>query len=92
MLDTTFTFIGEVGAFHAFTSVGPSKYLRLISPKEDKRICNKYNGCVVPLNECLFSLIGLCLPFKKIEIGVLNNLLIAPLELYLVSQAYVKVF
>lgn len=28
-------------------------WLGVLSPKEDERLCNKYEGCIFPLHECL---------------------------------------
>lgn len=42
------------------------------SPKGNTRICNKSDGCVILLHECLFSLIRFRLPFNEFKVGVLN--------------------
>lgn len=50
-LDTTSTPTNEVGLYEALMEVGPSKDWGMIPPKENKRICNKYDTCVVYLHE-----------------------------------------
>lgn len=57
---------------------------------EDYRVCNKYAGCVIPRHECLFSLIGLYLPFNDFKVDVLNCFLISHSQLHPVSWDYVK--
>lgn len=44
----------------------------MFPPKEDKRICKKYDGHVVPIHECLLSLICFCLPLTDFEVGIFN--------------------
>lgn len=39
----------------------------------------KYERCVIPIHECLFSLIGFHLSLNDFEVGVLNHLMISPL-------------
>lgn len=77
---------------HAITTVGPSEDWVMILPKEDKSICSKYDGCIVPIHECLFSLIGFHIPFNDLKVEVFNYLLIAPLQLNQLFLAYIKVF
>lgn len=60
--------------------------------EEDRRVCSKYGGCVIHLHECLFFLIGFCIPFNKFEVVVLNHLLIAYSQLHPIRWAYIKVF
>lgn len=59
--------------------------------EEENRVCSKYDMCVIPLHECMFSLIGLCLSFNNFEVRVLNLLLIST-QLHPVSWGYVKIF
>lgn len=39
-----------------------------------KRICRPFNGCLVPLIECLFSRICLWLPLSEFKVIVLKHL------------------
>lgn len=55
-------------------------------------VCSEYEGCFIPFHKCLLSLIVFCLPFNDFEMSVMNNLMIAPLQLHLVSWAFAKVF
>lgn len=64
--------------------------LEAFSLEGNKRIYNNYDGCVIPLHECLFSLIDFRLPFYEFEVGVLNHLEIAPSKLHLVNWGYIK--
>lgn len=59
---------------------------------KDQRIHRQYCGSVIPFQECMFFLTGYCLPFNEFEVGVLNHLLITPLQLHLVIWVFVKVF
>lgn len=54
--------------------------LETIIPKEDKRACIKYNMYIVPLHQCLFSLISFLLPFNDFEVTMFNHLLIIILQ------------
>lgn len=47
-------------------------------PSQDKRLCDKYNACVIPFYECDFSIMDLHLPFSSFEVDVLNHLVVAP--------------
>lgn len=91
-LDIVSILVGKSGMDHAFSKVGPSLDWALLPPEVDKRIYSKYDGCVIHLHECLFSMIGFYLPFDKFEVGVLSHIVIAPSQLHPVIWAYIKVF
>lgn len=57
----------------------------MFPPKEDNRVCNKFEGCVIPLLECLFSMIDFRLTFNDSEVDVLNHLGVSPSKLHLMS-------
>lgn len=76
----------------ALTNIRSSFDRGLFPPDGDKSICNEYDGCIIPFHECLFSLIGFCLPFYDFEINVMTHLMIYPSQLHPVSWGFVKVF
>lgn len=88
----TFDAASEGGLDRAFIEVGPPSDWGMLIPEEDKRVCSNYDGCAIPCQECLFFLIGICLPFNKFEVGVLNHLLIIHSQLHMVNWVYVEVF
>lgn len=49
----------------------PLEWLALLVSWE-KGICSSFDDCVVPFYECLFTRIGLWLPFFKFEVVVLK--------------------
>lgn len=40
----------------------------------NKRVCSSFDGCLVPVYECLFSTLGFRIPFNDFEVDVLNHL------------------
>lgn len=58
----------------------------------DTILCEKHEACVIPFHECLFSYIGLQLPFNDFEVGVLNHMGISPSQFDYVIRSYIKVF
>lgn len=66
-VDVVSFFIGEGGMDHTFVEVvSPSDWGRLPS-KENKRVCSKFDMCIIPLHECMFSLIDHIIPFNDFE-------------------------
>lgn len=57
-----------------------------------ERICSSFEGCSVPLYECLFTKLRVRPPFFDFEVVVMNHLRVAPLQLHPRSMAYMKVF
>lgn len=57
-----------------------------------KRICISFEGCSVPLYECLFTRLGVRLPFSDFEVAMMNRLRAAPLQPHHGAWAYMKVF
>lgn len=53
--------------------------------EEDKKLCSTYEGCVIPLHECLFSKICLTLPFNDFNVGFFNLGGVAPSQLHPIS-------
>lgn len=87
MLDIVSTFINEDGVYHALMRWVPPQIGRCF-PKGIKRICNKYDGCVI----LWISLIGFRIPFNEFEVDVINLLVISHSQLHLVRWAYLKFF
>lgn len=73
-LESVSVFACGGGLDHTSINMGSSS-IRGVFPRDgDKRICRKYDGCIIPFHMCLFFLIGLsCLPFNDIEISILNH-------------------
>lgn len=65
MFDTTSIFTSESGLDWAFNETGPRSNLEVLTYDKSKRVCNKYDGCIIHLHECMISFIGRCLPFKN---------------------------
>lgn len=61
-------------------------------PKEDKKICNEYNGFVILFYDRTFSILGFWFPFNGFKVEHLNNLIIFLLQFNVVSLGYIKVF
>lgn len=76
MLDVVSVLAGKGILDQAFIEVGPPSDLGVFSFEGEKNACSKYEGCVIPFHECLFSLIGFLLPFIDFEVGILNRLVI----------------
>lgn len=51
----------------------------------EKRICSSFEDCMIEFYECLFTRIGLWLPFSDFEVVILNYLQVAPSQLHLGS-------
>lgn len=90
-LDIIYAFISEDYLDQDFIEVGSSTYQGVIPPEGNDIIYNTYDGCIVHLHECLFSLICVYLPFNDFEMGVLNHLVIDHSQLHPMSHAYIKV-
>lgn len=92
MLDTTSTFTMKRHLDQSFIDLGPPWDQWILILEKDKRLCSKYDGCVVPIHEYLLFLIGFSPPFNTFEVGIFNQFLITHLQLHLVSWSYVKLF
>lgn len=46
-----------------FLEVGEPSLWGSTTPVEDGRICSEYGGCIIPLYKCVFSTLGVRLPF-----------------------------
>lgn len=57
MLNAIFNFVSEGGLDWDFIEMGLLFDYGVLIPKEDKRVCNKYETCIIPIHERLFSLI-----------------------------------
>lgn len=91
-LDNVTTFTDKGGMDHAFSVLGPSSSYGVLPRERNRKVCNKYGGCFIPLQDCIFSLIGLCHPFNDFEVGVINHLTVAHSYLHPVRWVCVKVF
>lgn len=60
-LDTTSTLVSEGDLDQAFIKVEPLYVWGVLIPKEDDRVCIKYDVWVVPFHECN----GFSSPFKQ---------------------------
>lgn len=57
-----------------------------------KRICNSFDGYLIPFYESVFSMLKFRIPFNEFKEWVLNHLQIAPSQLHLVAWAFIKMF
>lgn len=73
------TFAREGSLDRAFLDVYPSLDWGVLTSEEDIMICSEYDGCVIPFYWCIFSILGLRLPFNSSEMEVFNHLMISPL-------------
>lgn len=69
----------------------PWEWLPLLVSGEN-RISSSFENFVVLFYVCLFTRIGLRLPFSEFEVVVLKYLKFSPSQLHLGSWAYIKVF
>lgn len=58
----------------------------------DERVCKSFEGCSVPLYECIFSMFEIRLSFSDFEMVVIDHLKIFPSQLHLEDWAFMKVF
>lgn len=70
--------VGECDMYHAFIKMDSSSNWGVLPPEGDRKICIKYDGCVILLHEYMFSFIGFRLPFNDFEVGILNHSIISP--------------
>lgn len=84
MLDIVSAFASVDGLDHVFTEVRSSSYQGVLPPDEDKRISNKYDGCVIHFHECIFFFIDFKLTFNDFEVGSSSHLVISHSQLHLV--------
>lgn len=54
----------------------PLEWLALVVSGE-KMICNSFDDCMVPFHECLFTIVGLRLPFYELDVIVQKYLNVA---------------
>lgn len=57
-----------------------------------KRICSSFDEYMVPIHECLFTRIGVQLPFYEFEVAFLRYLKVVPSQLHSGSWARIRVF
>lgn len=72
MLDAIFVFARKDGTNHTFTEVGSPSNWGVLTHEGDKRMCSNFDGCIIPLREFFFSLIGICIPFNDLIWTLLN--------------------
>lgn len=87
-----FAFAEAGGLDDTFTEVGSSSNRGSLSLFEQERICDKYGGGIIPFYGCVFSTLGLRLPFTIFEIEDLKHLSMAPSQLHPTCWAYIKVY
>lgn len=61
-----------------------------VGPKE--MICISFEGCSVPLYECLFTRLWVCFPFSDCEVFAINLLKFPPSQFHPGAWAYMKMF
>ena len=71
-------FVRENVFDQSWTNMGPSTYWHVFPPHGNKSLCIQYDGCDIPIHECVLSVICYQLPFNKLEVSVLKHLLISP--------------
>lgn len=49
----------------------------------DERVCIYFEGCSVPLYECLFTRLGVLLPLSDFEVVRVNHLKVSPSQLHI---------
>lgn len=76
----------------AFLEVRSSSHWGILTSNENERICIEYGDCTIPFYKCIFSVLGLLLPFIVFEIEVINHLVMAPSKIPSTSWTYVKIF
>lgn len=92
LADTSSTLSIEVSLGEANIVVGNLLEWLVILVIEEKRIRNSINDCMVSFYECLFTRVGLRLPFFKFELAFLKHLKIYPSQIHSGSWVYKRVF
>lgn len=80
-----FHFFDSTSQFVAFLDVGPPSDWGVLTPGKNDRICSRYGECATSFYECIFSILGLRLPFNVFEVEVLKHLIVATSQLYFAS-------
>lgn len=58
----------------------------------DKRISTSFDNYAIPLYECLFTKVGVLLPFSNFQVSVLKNLKVPPSQLHPTSWVYMRTY
>lgn len=58
----------------------------------DEMTCSSFEGCSVPLYECLFTRLRIRLPFFKFEVVVIDHFNTSPSQLHYEAWDFMKVF
>lgn len=87
VLSTSSTFSIESILSDVEIMVGDPTEWSVLPMLGEKRICSSFDDCMIPFSECLFTRIGLRLPFypSKFEVFFLKNLKVVRSQLYLGS-------
>lgn len=64
----------------------------ILSVGLEKRICSSFEGCLVPMYECLVSMLGVRLPFSDFEVAFMYYLKVAPSHFHPRATTSMKVF
>lgn len=66
----------------AFLDVDPSSNSDVLTHCENERICSEYGDSSTPLIKCVFSILGIQLPFNDFKMEFFKHLMFAPSYLH----------
>lgn len=58
----------------------------------DERACSSFEGCSVPMYECVFTMFEMHMPFYDFEVVKMNRLKVSPLQLHPGAWAFMVAF
>lgn len=79
---TVSAFTKEGSLDKAFLEVGEPFFWGSTIPVEDDIVCIEYGGDTIPLYECIFTTLGVHMPFTAFEVDVFNHLMMAHSQLH----------
>lgn len=77
---------------NVYNDLGSSSEWKVLHVDHSKIVCSRFDGCELPLHECLFYRVGFRLTLNKFDVGVMNHLGISSSKLHPMNCAYIKVF
>lgn len=80
----TLSFLNTTAGINATNITVDDRLYWSVFPMDlEKRIYRSFNDSSIPLYECMFTRIGLCLPLFDFEVGVLKHLKVSHSQLHL---------
>lgn len=77
---------------HDNIMISDTPYFVIILVGPSDRVCNSFEGCLVPLYECLFTRLRIHLLFSDFEVDMMNHLKVPPSQLHPRDWAFMLMF